>query len=475
MSRIIRLASDPVTVSRFQKAMPAPVLCEPNSTIALKSLSFELAKDTTFDIPDSSYFFYYSIGDKNEQNRDIQYLIQLTPGTYTQSSLIQSLQFQMNQTLAGVDPTDNQYGFEWRLSLDTNGKLNMAFDRADLGNVQSANINLTGIAVSGNTYTKSAVDTGEFNAFAQVKPLVSKGGFKTQVTLGGISPETTEFIVGLCPDNIQGGVTDSEAFSFAVLNQGGTNGKYSVRTQSGALIITEVDIQTGATVEILKEFDTEENRGWISAYQDDTLIYREYVTETFLNANHYYTWAIGDGGADISFINPAITQSPFVTSSPGGAYTLNSIAPSIYISDLNTRSPSVVTIVFSSPSMQQFLGFSGTTLKLNAVSGNFVGDSTVAASVVNIGEDLVVELLNMPIEGYDTLTGLAAPILAVIPVESLARDVSGLGFSYIEPFVTRVKLHNKTQINVNTFYVNIRSGSNYLSLTDRVYMQLLLD
>lgn len=475
MSRIIRLVSDIVSTSRFTKAMPAPIIIAPDSTIALKSISFELAKDTTFDVPDDTYFFYFSVGDKNEQGRDIQYRVTVPQGTYTQDSLLQTLQFGMNQVLAGVDATDNSYGFEWSLSVDTSGILTMAFDRNDKANIQSADIAVTGIEASGNTYTKTAADTGEYNAFAQVKPVLCRGGLSSQITLGGTSPETSQFIVGLCPNIIQGGVTDIEAFSFAVFNQAGSGGKYSVRTQTGAIINTTVDIQTGADIEIIKEYDVDEARGWISAYQDDTLIYREYVIPSLLNNIHYFTFAISDGGADISFSNPALTPSPFVTKTAGGAYTLNRVAPSIYVSDLNTRAPSKVTLVFSSPSMQQFLGFLGTTLSLNAVSGNFVANSAVAAMVMQVGDDLIVELQNLPIEGYDTLSGLMAPIVAVIPVESLSRDTSGLGFSYIEPFATKVKLHNKSPLNVNAMYVNIRSGNSNLALADRVFIQLLVE
>jgi hypothetical protein len=474
MSRIIRLVSDVLTTSRFNKAMPAPIIIPPESTIALKSISFELAKDTTFDVPDGSYYFYYSVGDKDEQNRDIQYRVLVPQGTYTQDSLLQTLQFQMNQALSGEEPAANCYGFEWSLSVDTTGILTMSFDRADKAAIQSADVDLNNMQALSNVYTKLGADTGEYNAFMQVKPVMCRGGFNSEIQLGGTSPETSEFIVGLCPNIIQGGLTDVEAFSFAVFCDT-TSGQYKARTLTGNIVTTTIDVQTGATIKIIKGYDTESSKGFIAAYQDDDLIIQQDVIESLINNIHYFTVAIGDGGADISFSNPALIQSPFVSKSPAGAYTLNKVAPSIYVSDLNTRAPSKVTVVFSSPAMQQFLGFLGTTLSLNVVSGSFTSNSPVAALVMKVGEDLIIELQNLPIEGYDTLSGLMAPIVAVIPVESLSSDASGLGFSYIEPFVTKVKLHNKSPLNVNTFYVNIRSGNSNLALADRVYMQLLVE
>ena len=89
------------------------------------------------------------------------------------------------------------------------------------------------------------------------------------------------------------------------------------------------------------------------------------------------------------------------------------------------------------------------------------------------GDDLVVVLENLGIDGYDFLTNQKSAIVAIVPSESL--NVVGNGVSYIEPFPTFVNLNNEKSMNINNFYVSIKQGSDFIQITDRMYLQLLIE
>lgn len=92
----------------------------------------------------------------------------------------------------------------------------------------------------------------------------------------------------------------------------------------------------------------------------------------------------------------------------------------------------------------------------------------------NLGDDLVVVLENLPIDGYDFYENKKSAIAAVIPFESLKNQSNG--YSYIEPFPTFVDVNNKESLNVNTFYVSIKMAGQFIqNMTDKIYLQLLLD
>jgi hypothetical protein len=209
--RIIRLVSDAIDgTSRFVKATSAPIMIKPNSRIALKSLSLELQKSTNFSISNDNYYFSYSIGDKDDTGRIKEYLIQIPQGVYTQDTFVTTIKYLMNAVLSGVSATVNiddedvvlqSYGFEWNLSVTSDNKLSISFNRQDLGNIDSSSmVNNPNMTVTGNTYQRQGAppfEDNEYNAVTQCKLRACKGGLDSAVKIQN-SPSTCEFMIAFC-------------------------------------------------------------------------------------------------------------------------------------------------------------------------------------------------------------------------------------------------------------------------------------
>jgi len=207
---------------------------------------------------------------------------------------------------------------------------------------------------------------------------------------------------------------------------------------------------------------------------DATTIFFEIPVDIgFVNSTQFLTIAIGDDAGAVTFENLQFTKSPFIQSTVEGKYSTVKTLENIYYDDSLGLSQSKVSIRFLTPIMQQLCGFNNSTVYQNAISGFFLGNNIFGLNLNDVGDDIAVEILNLPLDGYDFLSNQKSSLVAVIPVESLSKN--GFGYSYIEPFPTFISCNNKEKMNVNNFTIAIKTGPNYLTLTDRIYMQLLLD
>lgn len=477
MVKIIRLVSDELQTSRFVKTISAPLMVKPNSKIAIKSISFDLKKTTTFVVDDDSYYYDFSVGDETG-NDYIFFRVQVPLGTYTLVSFINMIQYLMNEKLEALTPNQNSWGFEWALQLNSN-ILSMSFDRKDLGVINSNDLALTYMTPGGNnTYSRSAQAIGAgYDSFAQSKLPLCKGGSVATITISGNNPLESDFIVGLYNNIVGTSTILLKNASVAVFNDGG---KYWVRRIDGNDVSTDVDIENADTLFFYKEYDAVNNRGRIKCdvikETTNINILNDFVTETFVNQNQYFTFAIGsvDTGL-LEFAEPSIIASPFAQSTANGIYSVVPYANNVYKSDVSNRLASNVQLVFNSTNMRTFLGYAGISYAENLLSGHFTADYQIGQNGVlnDLTEDVVVVLENLPIDGYDFLENKKSAIVAVIPIESLLKN--GVNYSYTENFPTYVSLNNKEEQNFNNFYVSIKSGAQYMNVENKIYMQLLLD
>ena len=475
--RIIRLVSDELQTSRFVKTISAPLMVKPESKIALKSISFDLKKTTTFVIDDDGYYLDFSVGDTDESGY-IFYRAQVPLGTYTLTSFINMVQYLINEKLQALTPDENSWGFEWALQLNGN-ILSMSFNRADLGVINSNNLALTEmIAGANNTYTRSpaALGTG-YDSFAQSKLPLCKGGSNASIIIGGNNPLESDFIIGLYNSIVGTSTILLANASVAVFNDGGV---YWVRRIDGSDLATDVEIEVADVVRFYKEYDAENNRGRIKCdiikESGPINVLNDFVTENFVNENQYFTFAIGSNDTGLlELAEPSIIASPFAQSTANGIYSVVPYANNVYQSDITQRLASNVQLVFNSTEMRTFLGYAGITYAENLLSGHFTADYPIGQNGIlnDLTEDVVVVLENLPIDGYDFLENKKSAIVAVIPIESLLKN--GVNYSYTENFPTYVSLNNKEEQNFNNFYVSVKSGTQYMNVENKIYMQLLLD
>lgn len=504
--RILRVVSPTVSTSRFESTIPAPIICEPGTKIALKSLSLELERVSNYVVSDDSYYLIFGVGDDTET-----YKVTMPTGTYNNVSFLQKLKYLMNCALSG-NPNDiarNAYGFEWNYKQNTDGRLVLFFGRNATRNQTSDRIKLEKMdyeydALSGDTtYRKDTTspDAQNFGSYGQCKFICARGGFSSFITLDtdDTTAAETRFLVGIHSGMTTGAIVTIDAMKFCVCNAVETGfskpGKYGVKLLGGSKTSTDREIKGGDIISIHKAYDLVTGIASINfavksvgdaefttvvsqplLVKGDTLVYDE-----FINGNMHYTFAFNrkadqPAAADVGFTNVAITESPFQIATVQGNYSTTDEIADIYYSDITNKEQSLVSLDLPSLAMRNLLGYAQAFDSKTAISGSFPADYIFSIKLNQIGDDLVVVINNdVELTGFDFLTGLKSNILAVIPLESLQSNVQGTGVSYIEPFPTFIDIKNKYPINLNTLNVSIKAGNNYIPLTDKVYMQILLD
>lgn len=502
--RILRITSPEVQTSRFEASMPAPIICQPGTKMSLKSLSFQIAKSTSFNIPDNTYSFDFGVGDGN------LYTVTLPAGNYNQVSLIQKLKYLMNSALSGnYNQRDtNHYGFEWTARVTSDDFFVLSFGRVATRNQTSDRLKLIKMNydVGNNKFSRDATATStrnDYTSYGQCKNITCRGGMSTAIKLTATDDATaqaTNFFValheGITPDN-RVAIADMK---FAVFNgnEQSRNGYYAIKKLGGGYFQTDQQIKNNDIICIYKDYEptskvasinfgviadgtTEMIPIYAQTLKPDAPLDERLIYDNLVNTSLHYTFAFSakndqPTGAQVQFEGCAITESPFQISTAQGEYSMVDELPDVFYSDLAGKDPSNVNLVFPYASLRNLLGFVASDYDKFAISGSFVAENIFAIGLNKIGDDLVVVINNdVELDGYDFLTGLKSNILAVIPMESLNVDKTGSGYSYVETNPVFIDIKNKYNINLNTLNVSIKAGNQYLNLEDKIYMQILLD
>lgn len=475
--KIVRLVSDVVSTSQFSKGCSAPIIIKKDGKIGLKSLSFETLHTSDFEVTDASYKLSFTVGDVDGDGLPISYTITVPNGVYNIKTFLEYLTAKMNFWMASFDPVLNSFGLEWLVS-NYNGKCDFAFGKSEYVLIQSSDFNLVKCVSNDNTYTKN-VPSDVLDSYAQCTKYLCKGGVFATVTIDCLNDFDPGagciFYVGL--SNLFNPVTktllNGSDFNVAIFSDG-ASGNYKF-IHDGIITNSNAPINDGDVLCFRRNII-----GYFLAYilnADGQVIgsYSFSMPNSFILNEQFLTMAFGDGCTeDFTLINPTATLSPFIQNSINGAYSTVDSLPNIYFnSNLKAVTPSSVLIEFVGPYLQDVLGYNSNILAYNGISGSFVSNLPIRLGFNNLGDDLVVEVSNLNLDGYDFLENRKSSILAVIPLESLSQK--DYGYSYIEPFPTFSSLNNKEDININTFYISIKSGSQLVKLQDRIFMQLLIE
>lgn len=459
--KIIRLVSDELTKSIFQKSTSAPIMIKPNSSIALKSLSFELKHDLDFVIDSDDYVMSISTDNKTFV------IIQIPRGKYNRTSFMNYLTYQFNYFMTTIN--QNEVGTEWVSTIANDDKVNICVSRSDLETV--SNFSTLNITANENAYKKTT-QSNVFDSYAQCKSFICRGGLYNLITVGG--DYTNQFIYGLSNElfnTTQKTTLTTDDFVCCVFTDG-ISPNYRFKNESGEIINTNCPINIGDVISIKK--NTVSDYIYIQFYIDNILIGQFQPSENFTISQLYTTFAFGTTSPTFNLNTPQQITSAFCQVSAEGTYSALETLPNVYSSDNLTAASIKSAIRFDSSTMQTFMGYDAQKITMSGVASNYAANNIFGLPLTfQAGDDLVVEIQNLNIDGYDFLENKKASIVAVIPIESLTKNA--FGYSYIEPFPTFLSLNNDQLTNINSFYVSIKSGGQYLDLTDKIFMQLLIN
>lgn len=465
--KIIRLVSDVLTKSIFQKSTSAPIMIKPNSSIALKSLSFELKHDLGFQIDSDDYIMSFSTDGKN-------YVTLLIPrGKYDRTTFLDSILRNLNGSMMTENPTEN--GTEWNIITTADDKVNISFGRSDYGLV--SDFNLLNVTQDQNVYNKTVVSE-VIDSWAQCKSFICRGGLQNKITIAGTSTANNEFYYGLCDqlfDTTKKTTLTIDDFQCCIFTTR-ANKNYNFKSIDGTTVESNTPWDVNDTIVMKKiTINNSLNFQFIVLKQNIEYILGQFImTGDFILSQLFQTFAFGNAEDTFNMVNPSQITSPYCQSSTDGKYIQLETLPIVYADNNLTATQINASIYFDTSIMQSFMGYDTNKLKVNGISGNFQAKNIFGLPLTfQSGDDLVVELPNLNIDGYDFLENKKSSIVAIIPIESLTKNV--FGYSYIEPFPTFLSLNNDQLTNINTFYVSIKSGGQLLDVTDKIFIQLLIN
>ena len=447
--KLLRLAPTD-SQAQFDNTFP-DIVIKPNSSIALKNLSFETVKPSITITAANETIEFTVRGEPHARN------IRLDHETYTQANhteLINDIQHKLNQALV---LEASEIGVQWQTKVDSTNKVNVGFkaapysfipDNWKVGGDFSAAANGTLTQTSGTSATDMT------NRMYSETPFI-KGCGVMRFNLAIFADNGTAnngFIVGLSkvrPARWDTATITDEMmdYNISVSRTADNGGFYSYRV-GGATTTSTTAPQTNDYVEIN-----------ISAGSIRGVIYGppaggvrpavQLFSETYNGTTNYYPFVVIKGtAAETRLANFRFQHDPH----------LAALNPS-YQSDgdfgaMPTPSATRVTtnqLNFESIALSSFLGYNEPTNSQTAVTANFVADLAFELAILN--DNFIVELQNLTIEAFDGFESKGRrSILEFVPVSD---DVTQRLVQYEPNTLNFVDIKNREAMTIRNLKARV--------------------
>jgi hypothetical protein len=475
--RLIRLESDAVvTKSEFTNNMAIPLEVSANAKVALKTLTMQ------FDAPP------IVIDDTNDQltiktdSPDSTLLtITIDRGNYnTIEELTEQIQFKLNAAMQSTDTTGidkSSVGLEWIVSsqrdASNNYLITISFDRQDpvqiLGTAQDSI--LTGMELSGQMFIKNIPDNGQYNASIYCVQPVNIGGWTHTMQVmaqGADDISTSEW-------ELRHQTTNYDIIS-GVRSEGG----FYAFWYDGTWNPTEVVVTAGDTITVSKLIMSSSN---IRIHYDILQGTNHIVENGDVTRELKYTnqdeliLEVGDDTGKIGFQNILFIPTGTQTLT-NGVYTKKPAHEVLRVArNPNLGAEASNVLINLQAGLARLLGYSSQILNNNGVSHSFVANTSVTTNIFN--NDIIVELVQLPLNGYDHGVRRSKNIIMVITSGALNSSTTATGveqyeLSYTDNFPTYISLQNNKQATTySQLTVRVTSGNQTLVTNGRMSALLL--
>lgn len=476
--RLIRLESDAVvTKSEFTNNMAIPLEVSANAKVALKTLTMQ------FDAPP------ITIDDTNDQltiktdsPNSTLLTVSIDRGDYnTIDQLTEQIQFKLNAAMQSTDTTGvdkSSLGLEWIVSsqrdVSNNNTVTIAFSREDpvqiLGTAEDSV--LKGMELSGQIFIKNIADNGQYNASIYCVKPVNIGGWThtMQVMAQGaddIKTSVWELRHRTTNYDIISGVRSAGSGFYSLWYNGIWNST-GVEVTAGDTITVSKLIISSSNIRI--HYDILQGTNHITANGDLT-------RELDYSNQDELILEVGDDTGKIGFQNifyiPTGTQTL-----TNGVYTKKRAHEVLRVArnpNLKTEASNVTVTLQAG--LARLLGYSSQLLQQNGISHAFVANSAVTTNIFN--NDIVVEIVQLPLNGYDHGIKRSKNIIMVITSGALNSSTTATGveqyeLSYTDNFPTYISLQNSKQSTTySQLTVRVTSGNKILTTNGRMSALLL--
>jgi len=447
------------------------IIINQNSSIALQSCSLSRAMEfLNINATNDSLQFQISAA---------QGLIKvdLAHGTYTRSTILgflATLQDDMNKKL-DIGDTKN-FGTQINIHIDQDEKVNYTFGYAGLTVWHKVNQNIQkhNITVASNQIRNSgAANASLNNAFAFGLIPFTKGCGVLRCRIDNyISDSVNGFTIGLI-DGININKLKNNQISDADIKVGirtlnDTTDQYQtvidgVATNNGlGLAPLKFLTATKADNDIV-EIQLDKGNFDLMIHQDGASA--QLHSEPYDHTKEYYAFISINGSADkIRLGRVGHTVDPFAAVPAN--YIESDSADIAEVEAVGAPQPpthngrrTAYNIVFPSLDVSQYFGFLAVNQNITGATtatGEFIAESTFDNVVSS--DTYLLELLNLPLASYDSLSGGRKNILSSIPISE--RIISNTGIIQYEPTEKNfIALNNRNQLSLRNIRARITTDS----------------
>jgi len=500
--KLVRLESETeLTQSQFTNNLAIPLVIGKNGQVALKCLTLQFA-EPPFVIDSTNNQISFTTSSVAGSPVTTTRTITIPSGEYNITNLMLKIQELLNAMIQSeVTPTTDD-GFEWLVEANGDAeiglKTHIAFQRTDVELVTTANTQILqdgtnpSMGYSEPNFYKAAVDDNSYNAGLITSKWVNTGAWKISMAVTKQEEAQTEnianskWVFGIA--DIPSLQTDGETNLLEEIYVGfyrNNDGQYSYK-KNDVMVDTNIAIEAEDIITISKRL--------VSGTQTKVL----YTIQKGLTVTHFEGDVIQE--SDASFIGAGgmvlllkvgndtgkiafntIENNPTTQIvENGGVYTrINASDVKYVLLDNNlTVSASNVTLNLKSDALKQLLGYNLQFMEKNAVSYDFVSESNIATNVFN--NDIVVEIPELSLDGYDHGVRQSRNIAMVISSGELRSSQKAIGFERYELTYNEqatflfIGLKNKqTSVTCPQLTIRVTSNGQVLPLSGKMTALLL--
>jgi hypothetical protein len=500
--KLVRLESETeLTQSQFTNNLAIPLVIGKNGQVALKCLTLQFA-EPPFIIDSTNNQISFTTSSITGSPVTTLRTITIPNGEYNITNLMLKIQELLNAMIQSEVTPSTDDGFEWLVEAKGDAeiglKTHIAFQRTDPEAVTTANTQIlqdgtnATMDYSEPNFFKDVTDDGTYNAGLITSKWVNTGAWRISMVVTKKSGTQTEdiadskWVFGIA--DIPSLQTDGETSLLEEIYVGfyrNNDGQYSYK-KNDVMVDTNIDIEAEDVITISKRL--------VSGTQTKVL----YTIQKGLTVTHFEgdviqesdVRFIGAGGmvlllkvgndtGKIAFNTIENNPTTQIVENTGVYTRINASDVKYVLLDNNlTVSASNVTLDLKSDALKQLLGYNLQFMEKNAVSYDFVSESNIATNVFN--NDIVVEIPELSLDGYDHGVRQSRNIAMVISSGELISSQKAIGFERYELTYNEqatflfIGLKNKqTSVTCPQLTIRVTSNGQVLPLSGKMTALLL--
>jgi hypothetical protein len=495
--KIVRLESKPnLTQTQFQNDLSIPVQIKSNGEVALKSITFNL-HNLKFNIPKNKYKFEYTIGEDEFAITRTNYI---PKGLYEISDFFRILRILLNYQLTSDQELDSDlgFGFEWNIEYESrtdgyftiisfyrNEQLYITTENIEIQRAEDATENNISSMIYDEPYfyRNEAIATNtDYNSGLKTIIENNRGAWNTSLTISNRDIQdikNSNWVYGI------GSMTALNRNSYNSLAEqlyvgmGVKNTNYVIK-KNGVFQNVLIEGETisplpNDVLDIYKRLDGEViqvmykiQRGNDTYELEGDIITVQSPITTINTADTYLVLKVENDAGKIRFSD--ITMNPTGTKELlNGQYIDTTNKKTIYNTNFGDVEPSFVGLGMKSDppgdpyEFSKILGFRSNIYEKTAINGYFESRNRIDYNL--FPSDLVIEIDELDLDGYDQGVKMSRNIVMTIPASELRQAINqltidSLDVSYTEPAQFLFIGMNNAENNKTLSNLTIRASIN---------------